>query len=119
MNTIAHLNAAFGARIRTELFMQDEITTKDNEKIKLNIQHAIMIKEAKSSKDILKIIDIAKKNKLDISEFTREMIKTTDDTKVISMTKEKNLKEVEYLGVLIFGKKTSVEKLTKEYELYS
>ena len=119
MNTIAHLNAAFAARIGRELLMQDTVETKDNEEIKLNIQHAIMIKKANSNKEILDLIKNAKKWELDISEFTREMIETTDDKKVSEWTKKKKLKDIDYLGVLIFGKKTIVEKLTEKFKLCS
>lgn len=119
MNTIAHLNAAFGARVGKTLLYQDEISTKDNTKIKLNIQHAIMIKQISSSHEILSLIDQAKKAKLEVAEFTREMLETTDDKKVIEMTKAKNKEEVDYLGVLVFGKKSDVEKLTKTFELFS
>jgi lysyl-tRNA synthetase class 2 len=117
MNTVAHLNASFAARRGRELFMQDEIKTKDGKDIKLNIQHAIMIKEAGSNRDVLNLIREAKSEGLDISEFTREMMDTTDDRKVVSITKDKNLEDVEYLGVLIFGKKSIVEKVTKGFEL--
>lgn len=119
MNTVAHLNAAFAARIGKKLIYQDNIETKDDAKIKLNIQHAIMIKEVKDSKEIIKIIKEAKESDLDISEFTDEMIKTTDDVKVMELTKNKNLKEIDYLGVLIFGKKKVVEKITKKFKLYN
>jgi hypothetical protein len=47
------------------------------------------------------------------------MQETTDDKKVIAITKEKALKDVDFLGILIFGKKKAVDKLTKEYKLYS
>ena len=118
LNTIAHLNAAFGARIGKQLFLQDLIETKDNQKIKLNIQHAINIKEAAKNVELINLIKEAKDNQLEIAEFTREMLETTDDKKVIERTKNKNLKEVEYLGVLIFGKKSLVEKLTEKFILY-
>jgi lysyl-tRNA synthetase class 2 len=118
MNTIAHLNAAFGARLGKQLLLQDEITTKDDVGIKLNIQHAIMIKEAESKKQILDLIKVARENELEISEFTREMINTTDDKKVVDWTKEKDLKDIEYLGVLVFGKKSLVEKLTAKFKFY-
>jgi hypothetical protein len=36
--------------------MQDSVTTKDGEHIKLNIQHAIMIKQIDSNQNIQKII---------------------------------------------------------------
>jgi lysyl-tRNA synthetase class 2 len=119
MNTVAHLNAAFGARVGKSLLYQDEIHTKDNDKIKLNIQHAIMIKQIGSSDEIRSLITQSKKAKLEVAEFTREMIETTDDKKVIEITKGKNKDEVEYLGLLVFGKKAEVEKLTKSFELFS
>jgi hypothetical protein len=52
-----------------------------------------------------------------VSEFTREMIETTDDRKVIELTRQKSSSEVEYLGVLVFGKKSEVELLTKQFPL--
>tara|TARA_Y100000310_G_scaffold336165_1_gene420005 strand:- start:254 stop:613 length:360 start_codon:yes stop_codon:yes gene_type:complete len=117
MNTIAHLNASFAARKGDELFMQDTISTKDSKKINLNIRHAIMIKEAKNNEDILDLVEEAKEKELDVSEFTREMIETTDDVKVVEWTKGKNLKDIEYLGALVFGKRSVVEKLTEKFKL--
>jgi lysyl-tRNA synthetase class 2 len=119
MNTIAHLNAAFGAHEGKKLLYQEEISTKDKEKIKLNIQHAIMIKSGSSSEELRKLSQAAKQQGLEVTEFTREMIETTDDKKVISKTEAKNLDEVEYLGVLVFGKKTDMDALTGKFELYS
>jgi len=118
MNTIAHLNAAFGAREGKQLLFQDTIKTKDNENIKLNIKHAIMIKKANSNKEILDLIKSAKENELEIAEFTREMIETTDDKKIVNITEGKKLKDIEYLGVLVFGKKSTIEKLTSKFKLY-
>ena len=118
LNTVAHLNASFASRAGEKLLMQDEISTKDGEKLKLNIQHAIMIKEASSSEGVKKLIREAKEKELEVVEFTREMITTTDDKKVIEETKQKDFKDVEYLGVLVFGKKSSVEKLTDKFELH-
>lgn len=118
LNTIAHLNAAFGARMGKQLLLQDKIKTKDDKEINLNIQHAIMIKEVDSNKELIKIIKQAREKELEVSEFTREMIETTDDRKVIAITQNKNLEDVEYLGALIFGNKSDVEKITKDLKLY-
>lgn len=118
MNTIAHLNAEFGIHQGKKLLLQDEIETKDGQKIKLNPQHAIMIKTAESSSAIQKLSADGKKAGLEVSEFIREMIETTDDRKVIAAAKQKNLSDVEFLGVLVFGKKLEVENLTKHFELY-
>ena len=119
LNTVAHLNAEFGIHQGKKLLLQEEIQTKDGHKIKLNPQHAIMIKIADSNSALQILSANAKSAGLEVSEFTREMIETTDDKKVISKTKEKNFKDVEYLGVLVFGKKSEVEKLTRDFKLYS
>src|SRR5579872_358116 len=119
MNTIANLNAELGIHQGKKLLLQEEIHTKDNHSIKLNIQHAIMIKSAPTSAALKDLAQLAKARGLEVSEFIREMIETTDDKKVIASAKSKNLDEIEYLGVLVFGDKAEVEKLTKDFELYS
>lgn len=119
MNTVAHLNASFASRAGKKLLLQDEIRTHDGESIKLNIQHAIMIKTAVNSEVVKSLIASAKEKDLEVVEFTREMIDTTDDKKVIALTKEKNYSDIEDLGVLVFGKKSTVDTLTKDLELYS
>jgi predicted oxidoreductase (fatty acid repression mutant protein) len=47
------------------------------------------------------------------------MLETSDDSIVQKNTETKKISEVEYLGILIFGDKKHVEKLTKDYPLYS
>lgn len=47
------------------------------------------------------------------------MLETSDDKLVQENTADKNIEDVEYLGILIFGDKKHVEKLTKELALYS
>jgi len=79
----------------------------------------IMIKEAKSNKDILKLINKAKEKELEIAEFTREMLETTDDKKIAKITSQKKHEEVEYLGALVYGKIDSVKKLTKDFKLFN
>ncbi|QQS15716.1 MAG: lysine--tRNA ligase [Candidatus Moraniibacteriota bacterium] len=118
LNTIAHLNAAFGARIGKSLFFQDEITTEDNQKIKLNIQHAIIIKTVPSNNVMQLLVRNAKEQHVEVSEFTAEMLETTNDKKVIDLTQKKELKDVQYLGALLFGEKELVEKLTQGFDLH-
>ena len=119
LNAVAHLNAAFGARVGRKLFFQDEITTKDDEAIHLNIRHAIMIKVVGSNKEIKDIVRAAEELGLEVSEFTREMLTTTSDKKVISETKGKKYSDVEHLGVLVFGPAETVDQITKDLKLYS
>ena len=119
LNTVAHLNVAFGARVgRGNLFIRDTIISKDGHQIKLNIKNAIMIKSMPSGKALRELLAKAKKEKLEVDEFTREMMETTNDKKVIEITATKNFDEIEYLGVLIYGPKNIVEDLTSEFPLH-
>ncbi len=117
LNTVGHLTAAFGHRTDQKLFYQDKIHTADEQEIFLNIKHAIMIKEAKSNAEMKKIIHAALLAGLEVAEFTREMIETTNDKKVIEATKQKGFAEVEHLGVLVFGPKSKVDEVTEGTEL--
>ncbi len=119
LNTIAHLSASFSARIWKSLFEHESATTSDGQNIPMNIQHAIMIKEAPSNQDLQTLYTIAKNGWLEVVPFTREMLETSDDSIVQKNTEAKKMLEVEYLGILIFGDKKHVEKLTKDYSLYS
>ena len=119
LNTVAHLNAAFGARVGKELFMQDTVATKDGKQIKLNIKNAIVLATAQSSSEIFELAEKAKKEGMEIQYFTREMIQTSNDKKVAEITLTKNADEVEYLGVLIYGPKTDVYSLTESFPRYS
>lgn len=119
MNTVAHLSAAFAARRGKELFRFDTVESADGEKITLNIGHAIMIKTAKNSTELKTILREAREKNIDISEFTREMLETTNDTVVMKKTAEKSFAEVEHLGVLLFGEKSIVESITNPFPLYS
>lgn len=119
LNTVGHLTASFAAREGKNLFLQDTVETADNEKIKLNISGAIMIKSIKNRQEIDVLLEEAKELGITLSEFTREMMQTSDDKKVAEVTKTKNHKEVEYLGILLYGEKKQIEKLTKKFLLYS
>jgi lysyl-tRNA synthetase class 2 len=119
MNTVSHLNAAFGARVGRGLFTRDTIVTKDGKQIKLNVKNAIIIKTAGDSAALLNLANAAAAAGLEVDQFTREMLETTNDKKVMEMTAEKNADEVEHLGVLVYGSKKVVDELTKDFSLYS
>jgi hypothetical protein len=118
LNTVGHLTASLGAREGRKLLYQDHIKTKDGQLISLNIQHAIMVKSVSDGEEIRKVIDAARNQDLIVTEFTREMIETTNDKKVVELTAQKNLADVEFLGVLIFGNRKEVENLTANFPLY-
>lgn len=119
LNTVAHLTAALGARQGVSMFHVDEIKTKDDQTIKLNTTHAIIIKLIESNEAVRNLLEQAEKLGVQMSEFTREMIETSDDQKVIDWTKTKNHDQIDYFGVLVYGKKSAIEALTKKFSLYT
>jgi len=114
LNAVAHVSASFASRTGKKLLFADSATTKDGAKIPLNIQNAIIIKKGND------IRNIAQNHPEDTSvyPFTREMLETTNDKKIIEATLNKEDSEVEYLGVLIFGPRNVVEEYTEGFELY-
>ncbi len=118
LNTVAHLSAALAAREGKSLLMQDSIETADEQKITLNIQDAIMIRKISGKDAIVALKKQAQSQGLMVTEFTREMLQTSDDVKLMQMTKQKNFTDLEYLGILVYGEKKQVESLTKDFDLY-
>lgn len=118
LNTAAHLSAALGVRGGKGLCKYESITTKDGETVPLNIQHAIILKSA-PKKELPTLLKNAGEHNLEVTSFTREMLETTNDNKVKTATAEKDLAEVEFLGILVFGEADEVDQLTNQYPRYS
>jgi lysyl-tRNA synthetase class 2 len=116
MNTLAHLGASFAARKGRSLLSCEAMETKDKHKIKLDIQHAILIKEG-DTKSIAELISTVKNTNLELVEFIREMIDFASDKQLIGAVNNKNYKDIKYLGILVFGKIKEVDKLTKNFRL--
>ena len=98
--------------------MQESIETADEQKIALNIQDAIMIRKISGKAAIITLKKQAQSQGLMVTEFTREMLQTSDDVKLMQMTKQKDFADLEYLGILVYGEKKQIESMTKDFELY-
>ena len=116
-NTAAHLAAALGAREGKGLLKFESITTKDGRHIPMNIQHAIMVKECTGNDDLHALLQAAEAVDVRVTTFTQEMIETTNDNKVKASTAEKDMADIEFLGIQLFGEQAEVERLTSQFEL--
>jgi len=117
LNAAAHLSASFASRAGKSLIWIDKTTTKDGEEIPMNIQHAIIMKETGSEKSLLELKHKAEELGLEISCFTKEMRDSTNDAKVKEWQESKTADEIGWLGIMVFGEKKEVEKLTEEFKL--
>lgn len=61
-----------------------------------------MLHQSESQSAIKELIENAKKAGMQVSEFTREMLETTNDNIVLAKTAQKRYADIEHLGVLIF-----------------
>ena len=118
-NTVAHLAAQLGVRGGSELLKFNSIKTEDGYELPMNIQHAILIKESDDTASLRTLHQEAKKVGLHDAVFTREMLETTNDNKVRDNTAAKQINDVEYLGVLVFGSKSEVDAVTGDFILKS
>ena len=115
MNAAAHLSASLAAREGKKLIWIDSNTTTDGVQIPMNIQHAIIMKGTKIRGDLLTLKNEAEKEGLIVTCFTEEMRESSNDSIVTEKQTKKTSNQIGWLGIMIFGKKTKVEKLTEKF----
>ncbi len=119
LNAIAHLNASFGARTGKELFYFEKTHSEDGVDFAMNTQHAILIKQTDNQEDLHDLKTNAEEYGLQVECFTQDMQETTNDLKVCKSHESKKWQDIELLGILLYGEKKEVEKLTEEFKLAS
>jgi lysyl-tRNA synthetase, class II len=117
LNAAAHLSASFASREGKKLIHIDSTRTTDGETIPMNIQHAIVMKSADDSNKLIEIKRVAEKEGLTVTCFTKTMRESSNDEKVKANHEVKSVDEIGFLGVLVFGEKSKVEKLTEGFGL--
>jgi lysyl-tRNA synthetase class 2 len=116
MNAAAHLGASFAAREGKKLIKINTSHSRDGEEIPMNIQHAIVMKQAKTSQDLLELKIEAEAAGLTVSCFTKEMRDSKNDEEANDRQESKEIENIEFLGILVFGKKGDVECVTEKFE---
>lgn len=119
LNAAAHLSAALAAREGKKMIHMENSKTADGEVIPMNIQHAIMVKSTADRADLLALKHAAEAAELTVTCFTEEMRDSSNDLKVKAKQEVKNVADIGFLGVLVFGEKKAVEKLTEKFPLIS
>lgn len=118
-NTIGHLSAYFGNQLKGEFGTGKDFVTKDGVLHPRNSQYAIIIKRAKSAEQLNNFMDKVRESEILYHGFVREMVDYTNDGDLQKALIEKEDKEVEYLGIGVFGKKEQTDKLTKKFGLWN
>lgn len=117
INAVSHIAGYIGNKIQNGFTTGADFMAKDNTTYPRNSQYPI-IALAGEEKDIKALARKAKEAGLLYHIFIKEMIETTDDSKIIKILLEKTDKDVEYFGIGIFGTKEEVTALTKNFNLW-
>ncbi len=118
LNTAAHLAASLAARKWGMLFDVPTSKTQDGVEIPMNIWDAIMI-QVWNNDAIQNLWKELSGSDVDIFPFTREMMESSDDTKVSKEIAQKMDEQIEKLWVILYGERKAIEKLTKDFQRYS
>lgn len=117
LNTVAHISAYLGNRLKENFDTGESFDSKDNVPHPRNTQYPIITLTAKPGQ----MQNLAKKIRdsgLLYHGFIREMIDTTNDKKIEKILANKIEEQIEYLGIGMFGKNEKVDALTKSYSLW-
>jgi hypothetical protein len=117
LNTVAHISAYLGNRLSGSFGTGEYFQTKDNFRYPRNSQYAIVILSGKQGQ-LNNLVTDVRASDLEYLGFVREMIETTDDIEIQTILSEKYDKDVEYLGVGLFGNIDKVKELTKKFSLW-
>ncbi len=117
MNATAHVGAYLGNKMGVNFGTGEYFITKDGKDLPRNSQYAIIILVASESElhDVLQ--EVENKRMLHLA-FNKDMIETTDDTKLGKMIEEQDEKDIELYAVGFFGDNEEVEKISKRFALW-
>lgn len=117
LNTVGHISAYLGNKMNTKFDTGESFDSKDGVHHPRNTQYPIIILSAKVGQ-LPNLAARARSLGILYHGFIREMIETTDDEEIAKILSNKEEKDIEYLGVGLFGSNEEVEQLTKNYSLW-
>ena len=117
LNSVAHIAAYLGNKMKERFDTGEYFTTKDKIQYPRNSQYPIIILSAKPGQ-LPNLFHKVKNSGLLFHVFIQEMIDTTDDNSISTVVSQKTEAQMKYLGVGIFGENDSVTAITKNYSLW-
>ncbi len=116
-NTVGHLTAYLGSKIGEEkLLSRAKFETKDEE-IPADSQYPVITLTANPGQ-MYNLLQKVEEEDLVYLPYVREMIDYENDEELAEALKKKDKKDLEYLGIGIFGNNEKIDKLTKKFSMY-
>jgi hypothetical protein len=117
LNTVAHASAYLGNKMKEPFDTGASFFSKDGVDHPRNSQFPIVALSAKPGQ-MTGLMEQVRASGLLYLGFVREMIETTDDAELETRLAAKDDKDMEYLGIGLFGENDKVKALTKKFSLW-
>jgi lysyl-tRNA synthetase class 2 len=117
MNSVGHISAYLGNKLRENFGTGDNFVTKDSLNHPRNSQYPIIVLGANSNEQLHNLMTKIREAGLEYHGFIKEMIETSDDSKITEILSNKDDKDIEYLGIGMFGSNEKIDALTKKFSL--
>ena len=118
LNVIGHLAISIGKYSNDEIMGKPVIADKSGINHLGISQFPFIITKVKSGK-LKTAIDLAKQNpNLLVADYPKDMLDTRTDDELVASINSKENDKLEYLGAIIYGNTTDVDKITGKYQLW-
>ncbi len=117
LNTVAHVSAYLGNKMKDQFDTGDYFETKEGKRHPRNSQFPIIVLSAKNSQ-LKNLITEVRNSGLLFIGFIKEMIETTNDEEIVKILSKKQDSEIAYLGIGILGNNDQIRELTKKFSLW-
>lgn len=118
LNVIGHLAISIGKYSNDEIMGKPVIVDKSGINHLGISQFPFIITKVKSGK-LKNAIDLAKQNpNLLVADYPKDMLDTRTDDELVASINSKENDKLEYLGAIIYGNTTDVDKITGKYQLW-
>lgn len=119
MNVVGHLAIGLGASKDGELMGRDVLEDASGVSHKGVARYGLIIKKG-GAEGIREVVQNARtEREVTMLDFPREMLETSHDDELFAELLKKEEKDVEYLGVILYGPAQTVNTLTKNFPLLS
>lgn len=117
-NAVAHMTAIIGNEVAKETLVSgDSFVSSDGVTIPRNPQYPIIIKRAEQ-KELHKLHDQIKAEKLLHHVFIKEMQDTTNDAEITQLLQGQTISDTTFYGVALMAPNEKADALTKPYQLW-
>lgn len=116
-NTVAHIAAYLGNKLRHPFDTGESFTTIDSAKIPRNSQYGIVTLSATAAQ-LKELANTVREQKLLWIIYTQEMIDLIDDTELETRFAKTSFPDLNILGIGLFAEKEVLKTLTKHLSLW-